>query len=221
VGALELVSVNVGRPAWLGLRHGEAVISAIVKRRVDTPTIVLSELNLDGDEQADKSHHGGGDLAVYAYPVEHLARWSAELERTVVPADFGENLTVRGTDESVARVGDVWEWGDALLQISQPRMPCYKLAMRLQRPDIIRRMERAARTGWYMRILRPAMVPVAGPLRLASRGRPGMEIRNLMNASRGLPDADLLATMIEDPALGGPFRRTLGRRLQRARENAA
>lgn len=82
---------------------------------------------------------------------------------------FGENLTTRGWLEGNVYIGDVWEWGEALLQVSQPRSPCYKLATVTGRPDVIKRMMQNGRTAWYLRLLRPGVVPTAGPLRLVSR----------------------------------------------------
>jgi len=166
-----LVSVNVVEPEVIGTRRGRPVLSAIVKRPVAAATLRLDRLNLDGDRQADPRVHGGPDKAVYAYPSEHLPRWTAELggNPAFSAGTFGENLTTTGWLEDDVRIGDVWRWGDALLQVTQPRGPCYKLAMATGRPEIIRRMLETGRTGWYLRVLRPGIVPVGGPIDVVER----------------------------------------------------
>ena len=127
VDELEIVSVNVGRPAVLLARPSGDIVSGIDKRPVGGPTLLLTETNLEGDGQADTKEsrfggqvHGGPDQAVYAFPAEHYARFEATLERAVGPGFVGENLTVRGATEAEVRIGDVWAWGEALLQVSLP-----------------------------------------------------------------------------------------------------
>ncbi|QRP46987.1 MOSC domain-containing protein [Amycolatopsis sp. FDAARGOS 1241] len=162
---LELAGVFVGRPAVLGRRRERPVRSAIVKGRVAEPELELTRLNLDGDEQADLKVHGGVDKAVYAYPAQHYPAWTAEGFDVELGA-FGENLAVAGADESEVRIGDVWEWGDARLQVSQPRQPCFKLAMRTGRKDVVPTVIDSGRCGWYLRVLEPGRVPTAGALRV-------------------------------------------------------
>ncbi|GAB3397073.1 MOSC domain-containing protein YiiM [Amycolatopsis echigonensis] len=165
---LSLNEVYVGEPAVLGLRRDTPVLSAIRKTRVDAPELALSELNLNGDRQADLTVHGGPDKAVYVYPAEHYPSWTGE-GYDVAHGDFGENLSVRGMLEDETRIGDVWAWGDAIVQVSQPRNPCFKLAMRTGRKDVVPAMISTGRCGWYLRVLRPGTVPTAGPLDLIER----------------------------------------------------
>ncbi|MEW2505695.1 MOSC domain-containing protein [Amycolatopsis sp. CA-161197] len=162
---LELAGVFVGRPAVLGQRRERPVLSAIVKDRVAAAELELTRLNLDGDEQADLSVHGGVDKAVYVYPAQHYAAWAADGFDMELGA-FGENLAVSGADESRVRIGDVWEWGDARLQVSQPRQPCFKLAMRTGRKDVVPALIDSGRCGWYLRVLRPGRVPTSGAVRV-------------------------------------------------------
>ncbi|WP_037357200.1 MOSC domain-containing protein [Amycolatopsis orientalis] len=165
---MSLNEVYVGEPAVLGLRRDTPVLSAIRKTRVGAPELALSELNLTGDRQADLTVHGGPDKAVYVYPAEHYPAWTSE-GFDVARGDFGENLSVRGMLEDETRIGDVWSWGDALVQVSQPRNPCFKLAMRTGRKDVVPAMIDTGRCGWYLRVLRPGTVPTAGPLDLVDR----------------------------------------------------
>ncbi len=162
IGKIQLVSVNVAMPQYLGRHRGHAITSGIAKRPVTAESLWLGRLNLEGDAQADLEVHGGPDKAVYAYPSEHLAAWSAELGQELGPAAFGENLTTAGGTEDDVCIGDRWLWGDAVLEVCQPRTPCFKLAMYRDRGDIGRLLRLSGRTGWYLRVLQPGRVPVAG-----------------------------------------------------------
>ncbi|WP_370944718.1 MOSC domain-containing protein [Amycolatopsis sp. cg5] len=157
--------VFVGKPSVLGTVRDEPVYSAIAKARVEAERVKLGEINLDGDDQADRRVHGGPDMAVYVYPAEHYEQWSED-GLAAVPGDLGENVSVTGIDERTVRVGDVWAWGDALVQVTKPRSPCFKLAMKTGRKQIIAEMIRNGRSGWYLRVLRPGEVPTDGELTL-------------------------------------------------------
>jgi MOSC domain-containing protein YiiM len=163
---LGLVSVNVAQPGLIGAFRGKPITSAIGKQPVLAEWIALDGTNLAGDRQADLSVHGGPDKAVYAYPMEHIRAWSEELGQDLGPGAFGENLTTKGALETEVGIGDIWAWGDARLQVSQPRQPCFKLATFRGRPDLPKKLVANGRTGWYLRVLQPARVPVAGPLQL-------------------------------------------------------
>lgn len=161
-------SVYVGEPSVLGYRRELPVLSGITKALVTAPELKLTELNLDGDRQADLTVHGGPDKAVYVYPAEHYAAWRED-GFEVATADFGENISLSGLTEDDVRIGDVWAWGDALVQVSQPRSPCFKLAMKTGRKDITPAMIDSGRSGWYLRVLRPGTVPTSGAIDLVER----------------------------------------------------
>ncbi len=161
---IELVSVNVLLPEYLGDHRGQPIRSGIAKRPVAAEHLWLDHLNLEGDAQADLEVHGGPDKAVYAYPSEHLPKWRAELGQDLGPAPFGENLSTAGGTEDDVCIGDKWFWGDAVLEVCQPRSPCFKLSMHRGRGDIGRLVRTSGRTGWYLRVLQPGRVPVAGPV---------------------------------------------------------
>lgn len=188
---VKLVAVNVSVPEIIGTHRGHPVSSAIRKRRVvETGTLRLTFENLTGDRQADLRVHGGPDKAVYAYPSEHLPIWNAELspETPYGPGTFGENLTTAGWLESDVRIGDVWQWGDARLQVCQPRYPCYKLSIATGAPSVGKRMLANVRNGWYLRVLQEGEVPVGGPISVVERGDPSATIRDAVLAL--LPGAD-------------------------------
>jgi MOSC domain-containing protein YiiM len=192
VDELEIVSVNVGRPAVLLARPSGDIVSGIVKRPVGGPSLRLTEINLEGDGQADTKEsrfggqvHGGPDQAVYAFPAEHYARFEATLERAVGPGFVGENLTVRGATEAEVRIGDVWAWGEALLQVACPRSPCYKLGIRMGRQALRRWVREEGLVGWYLRVLRPGTVPTSGRIVVAERHPAGVTVLEVHRAIDG------------------------------------
>ena len=110
-------------------------------------------MNLEGDNQADREAHGGPDKAVYAYAVEDARWWEAQVGRPFAPAEFGENLTTEGMDVNGALVGERWAIGSAVFEISEPRVPCWRLGVRMNDPAFIRTFTEALRPGAYMRIV--------------------------------------------------------------------
>jgi MOSC domain-containing protein YiiM len=143
-----VVSVNVGRPAWLKTAR-RVVPSAIVKTPVSGP-VPARRHNLGGDEQADKAHHGGPDQAVYAYASEDAAYWSGQVGRELAPGAFGENLTLAGVDVSGARIGERWRIGSVELRVAGPRIPCFKLEARMGVPGFQKAFLHAGRPGAYL-----------------------------------------------------------------------
>jgi MOSC domain-containing protein YiiM len=127
-------------------------MSGIVKKPVAGPVLVRT-LNLDGDGQADLSVHGGVDKAVYAYPSEHYVLWQEELRLDLPWGAFGENLTITGLSEETTNVGDRLGIGTAVFEVSQPRLPCFKLEAKFQRNDMIKRLLDSRRTGFYLRVV--------------------------------------------------------------------
>jgi MOSC domain-containing protein YiiM len=211
-----LVQVNVAETEVIGQRRGRPVKSAIRKRRVVSEgSVFVAETNIAGDRQADLRVHGGPEKAVYAYPFEHLDLWNAEIspEPPFGPGTFGENLTVTGWRESDVCIGDVWAWGEALLQVCQPRFPCFKLAMATERAGVGRRMLETGRTGWYLRVLRPGEAPVAGPLTVVERGSDAVTVLNAARAMLPASPPELIDRVIGAPALAARWRATLLERL--------
>jgi MOSC domain-containing protein YiiM len=216
--AVQLVSVNVGLPEVIGAtRWGKPIRSGIVKRPVTADSIYLDTLNLDGDRQADLTVHGGRDKAGYAYPVEHLPLWNEELGTDFRPGTFGENLTTAGWLEDEVRIGDVWAWGEARLQVSQPRSPCYKLAAITGRPDLLRRLVRTGRTGWYLRVLQAGTEPVSGPIQVIERDPAGISVLLAHQASQsGALDRNEVEAVARVDALATDWRHWVLHQLDRA-----
>lgn len=211
---IDVVSVNVALPSVLGMHRGHTVTSAMAKQAVRADTVWLGDTNLEGDAQADLTQHGGPDKAVYAYPSEHLPAWSAELGQTLGPGAFGENVTTAGATEEDVCIGDRWLWGDAVLEVSQPRSPCFKLAIHRSTGDIGRRMRDSGRCGWYLRVLREGVVPVAGPIDV-QRHRMGATVAVVHAAARpgdSVPPEVVEALVLVEP-MADEWRTKLAARL--------
>jgi MOSC domain-containing protein YiiM len=147
---MKVVSLSVGLPKHIEVEGG-TVITSIFKEPVDR-RLRVTKLNLEGDEQSDLTVHGGPEKAVYVYPAEHYDAWRRELPEVDFPtAVFGENLTTEGLLEDV-RIGDRFRIGTAEFMVTQPRLPCYKLGIRFGRPDMLKRMLRNGRTGFYFAV---------------------------------------------------------------------
>ena len=168
VNDMNIVSVNVGMPretVWKGM----TVQTGIFKDPVDGP-ITIKRLNLEGDAQADLTVHGGLEKAVYAYPAEHYDSWRQELPgETFSWGKFGENLTTEGLLETTLCIGDDVKIGSAVLRVTQPRMPCYKLILRFGRDDMIRRFLVSGRSGFYFSVLEPGEVSAGSKVEILSR----------------------------------------------------
>ncbi len=164
---MKVVSVNVSLAKEVPYL-GRTVTTGIFKEPV-RGRVMVHRLNIDGDDQADRRVHGVGfDMAIYVYPVEHYAFWAKELGRDGFPyGQFGENLTVEGLNEDTVRVGDIFRVGGTLLQVTQPRIPCYKFAMRMEEgPDFPARFQETGRMGFYCRVLQEGEIGVGDSIEL-------------------------------------------------------
>ncbi|NYF24440.1 MOSC domain-containing protein [Sporosarcina sp. JAI121] len=148
---MKIISMNIGKPTTV-VYNGKEVKTGFYKIPVQE-SLYLAKLNFEGDEQADLINHGGVDKAVCVYPHEHYSFWEKELAQDLQPAAFGENLTVAGMLETDVHIGDVFKIGDAILQLSQPRQPCYKIAGRHNVKDLMLRLQKTGFTGYYFRVL--------------------------------------------------------------------
>lgn len=167
-----LVSVNVGTPRTVDT--GERTITtAIWKDPVDGRVPVVG-VNVRGDDQADRRVHGGRDKAIYAYAMEDTEWWALQTGKVLGPGVFGENLTTRGIDVSGALIGERWEVGSVLLEVCQPRLPCFKLGLRHDDPEFPKRFGLAGRLGAYLRVLREGDVAAGDAIEVVHR--PGHDV---------------------------------------------
>jgi MOSC domain-containing protein YiiM len=213
-----LQSVNVGLPRTRGVAGAADPMdrpwtSGIFKEAVAGP-VWLGRANLTGDGQGDLKNHGGLDKAVNAYPADHYPVWRAELGLAdFPPGAFGENFTIAGLTEWSACIGDIYAVGQARLQISQPRQPCWKLARRWRLRDLSARVERSGRTGWYFRVLAEGTVEAGLPLVLIERPFPRWTVADANDLMTGrTKDRAALAALAACPPLAAGWRETLARR---------
>jgi MOSC domain-containing protein YiiM len=202
--SMRVVSLCVGLPREVEW-HGRTVLTSIWKEPV-RGRLRVTTLNIDGDRQSDLTVHGGVDKAVYAYPAEHYEYWRGELPEVELPwGAFGENLTTEGLLEEDLRIGDRVRIGSAEFVVTQPRLPCYKLGIRLGRPDILKRFLQSGRSGFYFAVavqgeIGPgdAIVPiarsdedlsVADVARLYSIDRDDRELLGRASRSSALPES--------------------------------
>ncbi len=203
-----LKSLNIGRPTHF--EGPESWTSGIYKSPI-TGRVRLSPDNLAGDGQADLTVHGGVDKAVCVYSLDHYPFWRDELGvRECGPGWFGENFSVEGQTESQVAVGDTYRVGTAVVQISQPRAPCWKLGRRWHRLDMPKLVVESGRTGWYLRVLEAGDVERGDGLTLVERPFPHLTI-DAANAARhrrgGSIDIEAARELANCPALAEAWRR--------------
>lgn len=167
-------SLNVGLPRKEVFANKE-IITGICKSAVSGP-LLLKKLGFEGDGVGDLRYHGGPDKAVCVYSKEHYPRWEKILGITLPPAAFGENLTVSHLHEEDVCIGDIFQLGTAVAQVSQPRQPCKTLAARYDRGDMIKLVRDSGRTGFYLRVIEEGMVEKGGPLVLKERDPHGITV---------------------------------------------
>lgn len=194
--------------------------SGIDKQPVDTP-LWLGHEGLTGDMQGDRKHHGGPDKAVHHYPYEHYAAWRGELGGAPLldrPGAFGENLSTTGLDESTVAIGDVFRLGEALIEVSQGRQPCWKLNARFAVADMAARVQKSGRTGWYYRVIEAGRVAAGDKLRLVERRLPDWPLHRLWRILYvDTLNQDALRQMAALPGLPESWRRYAERRLASGR----
>jgi MOSC domain-containing protein YiiM len=208
-----LVSVRVGRPRTIDDTHPWR--TAFFKGAITGP-LLLRFTNLEGDRQADLRVHGGADKAVCVYSGDHYPAWRRELGRPDMTAGaFGENFTVSGQIEADVCLGDRFRIGGAIVEISQPRGPCVKLARRWDRPDLPRLVVASGRSGWYLRVVGEGLVEAGVELRLLERPFPEWTIARVNDVTYGLGDTsdDDRVALVSCPALARSWQRALGRKV--------
>jgi MOSC domain-containing protein YiiM len=199
-GSVESVNVGAARAVEV---NGHTVMTAIWKSPVEG-RVALRGVNLHGDDQADRTVHGGPDKAVYAYAVEDTAWWEAQLAVPLGAGAFGENLTVRGIPVSEAVIGERWAVGSALLEVAQPRLPCFKLGLRMGDPRFLKRFAAAGRPGAYLRVVNEGGIG-AGDL-IAVVSRPEHGVTSALVSRALLREPQLLTAALQAPELADGLR---------------
>jgi MOSC domain-containing protein YiiM len=195
---------------------GRTVSTAIFKEPVSGP-VPLHQFNLEGDQQADLSVHGGPTKVVYAYPCEHYAYWRSELPEIELDwGMFGENFTTEGLDEESVHIGDVFQLGTARLVVTEPRMPCYKLTIRFEREDMAQRFLHSQRSGFYFGVEQEGTVEAGDRFKLLSTDPQRLKVADVTRLyTTDRVNAALLAKAVATSALPEKWRGSFNRRLQK------
>ena len=210
---MKIISINVSMPRLFNI-HGQQVETGFFKTPVQGP-VVVNQLNIEGDGQADLTVHGGPDKAVYAYPSEHISFWKKTLQREDLgPGSFGENLTVEGLAESEVAIGDEFAMGTARFVVTQPRLPCFKLALALATPSIPKTFLESGRTGFYLRVLEEGIIQAGDAINpLPSRERERVTIAEFVELYRvKLATRDQIRRILSLAALPEGWKESLTRK---------
>lgn len=208
--AVAVKGLFIGKAEQIGMGLSSAVDKQPILHR-----LWLWPQGLGSDEQGDTRFHGGPERALHHYPVEHYAYWRRAFPqiRWQAPA-FGENLSSSGLLESRVCIGDLFRWGDALLQVSQPRSPCYRLSHRWGIPELPLRAQETGRCGWLYRVIEPGFVSQDQPLQLVQRDYPGLSVAQVIRSFYHCPlERAGLQQLVGCPPLGSRWREIAARRL--------
>lgn len=210
---MKLISVNVGLPREVTV--GERTVRTSIWKNPVQGRVHVSTLNLDGDQQSDLSVHGGVDKAVYLYPVEHYSYWRTQWPGVDLPwGAFGENFSTEGILEDQIKVGDRLRIGSVEFVVTQPRMPCFKLGIRFDRRDIVKRFLESKRTGFYLAVLREGEVESGNTIQFTEKQESGVTITEIVNLySTDAHNQELLRRATELPALPQSWRDYFRKRL--------
>jgi MOSC domain-containing protein YiiM len=210
---VKLLSVNVGLPR--DVAAGDRVVRTSIFKLPVTGRIPIHDNNLAGDRQSDLSVHGGPAKAIYAYPSEHYAFWREQLPGVdLQPGHFGENLTIEGLTEAHVHVGDRLKIGSAELVVTQPRLPCFKLGIRFDRSDMVRRFLDSRRSGFYMAVAAEGDVAAGDTITILERHPAAVSITELLGMYlKEAIDPKRVRAVIDIPALSDNWRADLEKRL--------
>lgn len=214
---MKIQAMFIGKPKQLGDASAtdkmqQEWVSAINRDRVDGGFV--DALGFNGDEVADKKHHGGVDKAVFCYPYAHYELWRHELNIDIDAGGFGENLCVTGMDESTVHIGDIFEIGEARLQVTQPRKPCWKPARKYGELELSRITEENGRTGWYFKVLVPGDINEGEEIRLVERLHNAWSIARCNDVMHRSTDMSEVKEMSELPELAETWKVSLQKKLE-------
>ncbi|MDQ0192262.1 MOSC domain-containing protein [Paenibacillus wynnii] len=202
---MKVESLNIGRPITVDY-HGKALETGIYKLPARGP-VHLSVNGLEGDGQADLVNHGGPDKALCVYPLEHYAYWEEQLDKKLEYAAFGENITTTGLLETEVCIGDIYEIGTALLQVSQPRYPCFKLSQKHGASDMPVKVLTSGYSGFYLRVLREGEIAADDTIVKKQTGLGAVPVSKVLHLMEvGRKDKTGLADVIELDSLAEGIR---------------
>jgi MOSC domain-containing protein YiiM len=202
---MKLISVCVGLPREVRWKE-KSVTTGIFKQPVNG-RVMLRTLNLDGDRQADLTVHGGVEKAVYAYPMDHYAYWRQELPDEDLPwGAFGENLTIEGLSEREVNIGDRFCIGTAVVMVTQPRFPCFKLNLKFGRDDMVKRFLNSRLSGIYFSVVQEGEIGAGDEIELVSRDENNVTVADIVQIYVREADDNLVRRAVQVPALADGLR---------------
>jgi MOSC domain-containing protein YiiM len=213
----KVLSVNVGLPREFEY-NGHPARSGIWKSPV-AGRVAARGVNLDGDDQADRRAHGGPDKVVYAYAVEDLGWWAQEIGRPLQYAELGENITTEGIDVNGALVGERWAIGTTVLEVSEPRVPCWRLGVRMNDKLFPRRFTEALRPGTYLRLLVEGDVGEGDEIQVVERPDHNLTIRDVLRIYAF--DREEVGRLLTTPGMSASWRRWAEKHLQETKDPVA
>jgi MOSC domain-containing protein YiiM len=217
---MEIRSLNVALPTSIDYA-GRVIMTGGYKSPIDAAHCGMEQI--DGDGQADRVNHGGVDKAVNVYAHDHYPYWERVFGHALTPGAFSENLTIAGALESSVCIGDHWRAGEVIFEVSQPRMPCSKLALKHDKRHLVQWVQETGYTGFYLRVIAPGMLARGARIEVIARDPRGVSIAdvNAIYYGRGAPDTDAIARALAVPALSRAAREVIANRLARAERDSS
>jgi MOSC domain-containing protein YiiM len=210
---MQVIAVCVGLPREVSWK-GKPVTTGIFKQPV-AGRVRMRSLNLDGDQQADLTVHGGIEKAIYAYPMEHYAYWRQELPDEPLPwGAFGENLTIEGLSETTVNIGDRFRIGTAEVMVTQPRFPCFKLNLKFGRDDMVKRFLDSCLSGIYFSVVQEGEVGAGDAIEPISRDENNVTVTDIVSIYRREADHDLVRRAVQVPALAAELKTSFQQQLK-------
>jgi MOSC domain-containing protein YiiM len=201
---MKLVSIQVGQPDTFQYR-GHVITTSIFKKQIAGP-VMVRELNIDGDKQADLKVHGGRDKAVYAYSLDAYTEWNKLSDKKLENGALGENLSFDSFDEKKMGLGDIYQLGQCKLQIVQPRVPCFKLAIRLDDAHAIKNFNNIQRPGVYFRVLEEGVIDNGMSLELLERENVFVSVYDLFQVTIESVEREKLEAILKIKSLNTSWR---------------
>jgi MOSC domain-containing protein YiiM len=211
-----VLSVNVGKPREFDY-NGRPAKSAIWKSPV-SGRVAARGVNLAGDDQADRGAHGGYDKAIYAYAVEDMRWWEKQIGRSLAFAEFGENLTTQGIDVNSARIGEHWRVGTTIVEVSEPRVPCWRLGVRMNDSHFVGRFTEALRPGTYLRIIAEGDIGAGDEIRVVSKPDTDLSVQDVFRIYTR--DRDEAERLLEVTQMSEAWKRWARDFMEKTRERA-
>ncbi|MCK0473106.1 MOSC domain-containing protein [Halalkalibacter sp. APA_J-10(15)] len=211
----KIKSVNIGTVKVISDKSKKAINSGIMKESIENQEVFLFKHNLVGDEQADLINHGGEDKAVCIYPVDHLPYWENRYDQSFHYGAFGENVSIQGLTEELVYIGDQFLWGEAVVEVSQPRSPCFKVALKHGIKQLPLHIQETGYSGYYVRVIKEGIVSKKSPFQLQKKGSNFTVSEVNTITYRKEIDENKVNELLKCPMLSMAWKKTLVNKLNR------